>query len=122
MISVEKQLLQSPQLMGQLLVRDELTLYLLIYTINCFSMSVAGSDYTSISMNVTFAAGSTMATFRVNISDDTDIEGDEMFTTSLTSSDSNIVTRNNTATVTILDKDGNELSFTHTRFKHLFQL
>ena len=87
-------------------------------------MSAAGFDYMSISMDVTFAAGSTMATVRVNITDDTDIEGDEMFTASLTSSDSSVVIVNNTATVTILDRDGNELSFTHknSHFSSFLQL
>ena len=72
-------------------------------------MSLAGFDYISTTIDVSFDPGSTMATVSVPIIDNTDIEGDEMFTVSLTSSDSNVEFGNDMATVTILDRDGMNL-------------
>ena len=73
-------------------------------------MSAAVSDYTSITMDVTFVPGSTMATVRVPIIDDTELEEDEMFTAFLSSSDSNVMVGDDTATVNILDNDGGKSS------------
>ena len=71
--------------------------------------SPAGSDYMSTTVEVTFAAGSTRATVDVSIVDDTEIENSEMFTAVLSSSQSNAVIVDGTATVTILDNDGEKL-------------
>ena len=66
----------------------------------------AGSDYTSISREVTFAARPTMATVSVEIIDDSVIGDIEMFTASLSTSQENVVIVNGTATITIVDDDG----------------
>ena len=105
-ISVEQQLSQSPQLVEQLLVRDELTLYLCTTIVICFTMSVAGFDYTSTTIDVTFLPGSTMVTVRVLIIDDFVMEFDEEFMVTLSTTDPNVLIKNNTANVTILDDDG----------------
>ena len=63
----------------------------------------------STTVEVTFAAGSTRATVDVSIVDDTEIENSEMFTAVLSSSQSNVLIVDGTATVTILDNDGEKL-------------
>ena len=70
------------------------------------SLPPAGSDYTAITMPVTFEAGSTRATVNVQITDDNVIESEEDFTAVLSSSESNVMIGENTATVSVLDNDG----------------
>ena len=70
------------------------------------SLSPAGSDYTAIIMSVTFEAGSTRATVNVQITDDNVVESEEDFTAVLSSSESNVMIGENTATVSVLDNDG----------------
>ena len=55
--------------------------------------------------SVTFASNETSATVDVTILDDSIIESAETFTASLTTSESNVVIGEDTATVTILDND-----------------
>ena len=55
--------------------------------------------------SVTFASGQTSATVDVPILEDSIIESAETFTASLTTSESNVVIGEDTATVTILDND-----------------
>ena len=71
-------------------------------------MSVAGSDYVSISMDVTFDSGSTMATVNVTIIDDFVIEFAEAFTATVSTTDTTVNIINDTATITILDNDGRQ--------------
>ena len=75
-------------------------------------MTIAGSDYTSISMNVTFAPGSNMTTVRVPISDDIEKELDEAFTATVSTTDPNVmIGDDDAAVVAILDNDGgNQIS------------
>ena len=68
--------------------------------------SPAGSDYISISLNVTFDPGVTTALVEVEIINDIDIEVDEIFTASVTSFQPNDVVLEDTASVTIMDNDG----------------
>ena len=72
-------------------------------------MSAAGSDYTSTTISVTFDPGSTMATVRVNINDDIVKESDESFNVTVSTTDPNVLIKNDTATVIILDNNGGNL-------------
>ena len=62
-------------------------------------------------MTVTFQTGETEARVRVQISNDLLIESSETFLGLLTSSESNVMIGDGTATVTILDNDGYHLPF-----------
>ena len=77
--------------------------------------ATAGSDYTTLSMNLTFAAGATGAalqqTVSVTILDDSVDENDETFTVSLGTLPST-VSGSGTVTVTITDDDTPTVSFT----------
>ena len=55
---------------------------------------------------VTFEAGVTQTTVSVPIIDDNVVENNEMFTTSLSSTEANVMISEGTATVTVLDNDG----------------
>ena len=55
---------------------------------------------------MTFTAGQTVATAPVPITDDSEVEDTEIFTATLSTTDSNVVFGEDTATVTILDNDG----------------
>ena len=55
---------------------------------------------------MTFTAGQTVATAPVPITDDSVVEDTEMFTATLSTTDSNVVFGEDSATVTILDNDG----------------
>ena len=72
----------------------------------CLSIFLDGPDYTSISNEVTFAAETNSTSIRVNITNDTVIERDEVFSAFLTSFELNVVLINSTASVTIIDNDG----------------
>ena len=69
-------------------------------------MSVAESDYTSISMNITFDPESTMATAPINITDDLDVEDTEIFNATLSTTHPHVMFGDDLATITILDNDG----------------
>ena len=65
-----------------------------------------GSDFEPVSETVTFLPGETTASVSVPIVDDSNIEDTEMFSATLTTTDSNVVIgSDDTATVTILDND-----------------
>ena len=57
-------------------------------------------------MTVTFQAGDDTATVEVTILDDTIIEKSEIFTASLSTTESNVMLGDDIATITILDDDG----------------
>ena len=67
--------------------------------------ATAGDDYTTTSGTLTFVAGDRTKTISVPVVNDTDDEGDETFTVTL-SAPSNATLLDGTATGTILDDDG----------------
>ena len=72
-------------------------------------VSTAVSDYLPTTVVVTFASGVTTASVSVPIVDDSNIESTEMFTATLTTTESNVMIGEGTTTVTILDDDGESL-------------
>ena len=69
--------------------------------------STAGSDYTQPGVTtVTFDPDQTSASYPVTILDDTNIEDTEIFTATLSTTGSGVTIGDDTATVTILDDDG----------------
>ena len=68
--------------------------------------AVAGSDYIARSFNKTIPAGSASATFKITIVNDHTAEPTETFTVALTGSASADLGAQQSATVTIIDKDG----------------
>ena len=69
------------------------------------SLPPASSDYTSVSMDLTFNSGTTTQTVMIPIIGDNVVESTESFTVSLTSADSAVTLNPSTTTVTILDDD-----------------
>ena len=68
--------------------------------------STAESDYTDpVVRTVTFGPNVTGATYPVRIVNDSNIEDTETFTASLSTTESNVNISDDTANVTILDKD-----------------
>ena len=65
----------------------------------------APSDYTTVSMDLTFNAGNTNQTVMIPITGDTMVESTESFTVSLVSADSAVILNSSTTTVTIKDDD-----------------
>ena len=65
----------------------------------------ASSDYTTVSMDLTFNAGTTNQTVMIPIADDTVVESTESFTVSLMSVDSVVTLNPSTTSVTIQDDD-----------------
>ena len=68
-------------------------------------LSPASSDYTTVSMDLTFNSGTTTQTVMIPILGDNVVESTESFTVSLTSADSAITLNPSTTTVTIQDDD-----------------
>ena len=64
-----------------------------------------GSDFGPVTETLTFVPGQTTASVSVSIVEDSNIEDTEMFSATLTTTDSNVVIGADTATVTILDDD-----------------
>ena len=73
--------------------------------------SVDGSDFNSISMQITFGPEQLSAAVQVPIVNDTIIENTEMFTATLSTAEINVMIIDDTATVTIIDNDGKILIF-----------
>ena len=65
----------------------------------------ASSDYTTVSMDLTFNAGTTTRTVMIPITGDTVVESTESFTVSLTTGDSAVMLSPSTTTVTIQNDD-----------------
>ena len=65
----------------------------------------ASSDYTTVSMDLTFNAGTTNQTVMIPITGDTVVESTESFTVSLTTGDSAVTLNPSTTTVTTEDDD-----------------
>ena len=73
------------------------------------SAAIAGSDYVSVSMDVVFPAGTSnggVQCIDVTIMDDSEMEGDETFTVTLTTSSPAVTLGNAVTTITITDNDG----------------
>ncbi|MGM9500767.1 beta strand repeat-containing protein [Desertifilum tharense IPPAS B-1220] len=69
--------------------------------------ATGGQDYDNTPQTITFAANQTTATLTVPITDDDIFEGDETFTLSLANPSNNaVIGAQSTATVTIIDNDG----------------
>ena len=75
--------------------------------------SVDGSDFNTISLQITFGPEQLSATVRVPIVNDNIIENTEMFTAILMTAEENVEIIDNTATVTIIDDDGKVLIFVY---------
>ena len=71
----------------------------------------APSDYTSVSMDLTFNSGTTNQTVMIPIVGDNVVESTESFTVSLTTGDSAVTLNPSTTTVTIQDDDGDDSKF-----------
>jgi phosphotransferase system HPr-like phosphotransfer protein len=68
--------------------------------------ATAGSDYSAIAQQVTFAAGETVKFVTINVADDSVFEADdETVTISVTSQDANVATATITATISSDDPD-----------------
>ena len=65
----------------------------------------ASSDYTTVTMDLTFNAGTTNQTVMISITGDTVVESTESFTVSLTTGDSAVTLNPSTTTVTTEDDD-----------------
>ena len=65
----------------------------------------ASSDYTTVSMDLTFNSGTTAQTVMIPIIGDNMMESTESFTVSLTSADSGVILNPSTTTVTVQDDD-----------------
>ena len=74
-----------------------------------------GSDFEPVSETVTFLPGETTASVSVPIVEDSNMEDTEMFSATLTTTDSNVVIGTDTATVTILDNDRECYFVSHTK-------
>ena len=68
-------------------------------------LSPAPSDYTTVTMDLTFNSGNTARTVMIPIVGDNVVESTESFTVSLTSADSAVTLSPSTTTVTIQDDD-----------------
>ena len=78
-----------------------------------FSLTVGGSDYTSLSIDLTFNSGTTSRMVTVATSPDTVIEDEETFTLALTENDDAVdILMPRLATVTITDQTG---KYSHCR-------
>ena len=72
----------------------------------CYCLSPpAPSDYTSVSMDLTFNSGTTARTVMIPIVGDNMVESTESFTVSLTSADSAVTLNPSTTTITIQNDD-----------------
>ena len=84
------------------------------------SAAIAGSDYVSVSMDVVFPVGTSnggMQCIDVTIIDDSEMEGDETFTVTLTTS-SPVTLGNAVTTITITDIDGECMYIAISRGHH----
>ena len=81
-----------------------------------FVVHPAPSDYMSGPYNVTFPAGSTTATVTITIVDDTELEGPESFTATISSANTGFTSvsagDDDTATINIEDDEGMPFWFT----------
>ena len=76
----------------------------------CFvkTFSTAPMDYTATTMTVVFGPEESVKTVLVPIEDDDVLEGLEMFSATLTTSDTRVQLFNSSASVSITDNDGKD--------------
>ena len=72
-----------------------------------FPFLAASLDYTPTPISVTFTAGQTDTTVEVPIIDNSVVEDTEIFTAQLSTTNPNVMFGEDSASVTILDNDGN---------------
>ena len=102
-ISVEKLSSLSTLYLDQLLVSS--CRFSQIHKFSIFLIT-AGDDFVADTITVTFAIDQTVASVEVPIVNDNQVEDMEIFNASLTTADSNVMLRDDTATVFVLDNDG----------------
>ena len=83
---------------------DEMGTYRCDFTCRCFFLS-AGRDYLPISSTRNLTSSTAMVAVLIPIIDDSVVESNEQFTVVLSSSDPNVLTSVNQATVTIVNDD-----------------
>jgi hypothetical protein len=74
-----------------------------------YNVVMAGEDYVSSSEVETFTSGSPNGSTRcvgISILDDDVLEGEQTFVLTLTTSDPDVMIRNNVTTITIIDNEG----------------
>lgn len=81
--------------------------FLLHSTLNCSFKATAGEDFENGNPTAFFPAGETESCVRFNITDDNLQENDETFTVTFTPRPGMMSGDHPTATVTIIDNDGN---------------
>ena len=84
-------------------------------------LSVAGSDYTSETVDLTFSPTTLSQTVMIVISTDNRVEDEEMFTLSLTSTDPAVMPQSVSRTVSITDMTSeyiHALTHTHVHDQH----
>ena len=77
------------------------------YSFHCFyaPLSVAGEDYTALSVDITISAGETVYQVEVPLIDDEAVEGEENFSVFLSTTDTALLISTETATVAVKDDD-----------------
>ena len=75
-----------------------------LWCVISFSLTVGGSDYTSLFLDLTFNSVTTSRMVTVATSNDTVIEDEETFTLTLTENDDAVNVMPQSATVTIIDQ------------------
>lgn len=87
----------------------------LTYRASVVTNSASGADYNVISPNdltaLTFSPGNTVQNIAISLVQDTLIEGDEVFSVILSTTNSNVQISDGVTTVTILDDDGESECF-----------
>ena len=76
----------------------------------------ASSDYTTVSVDLTFNSGTTTHTVMIPIIGDNVVESTESFTVSLTSADSAVTLNPSTTTVTVQDDDDSKFWYMGQRW------
>ena len=87
------------------------TFYYYVYLVSFTDVS----DFVPVTETLTFVPGQTTASVSVSIVGYSNIEDTEMFSATLTTTDSNVVIGADTATVTILDDDREYYFVSHTK-------
>ena len=76
-------------------------------SMSCLILSyLAGADYASSSGTLSFDSDNLVRTIAVNISDDSDLELNEVFVIELDANTTGVVVSPSSATITIIDDDG----------------
>ena len=79
------------------------------YILLCVYISAAPGDYTAVSREVTFSADETVKEVEVPIQQDSVLEGEELFTATISPVSGPVGVQNEEATATIVDDDSEGL-------------